>query len=732
VGAVVEPQGLTSRPLDERIERVARLMEPRSVAVVGASPNVTGIRLLDNLQSHKYQGRIYPVNPKYDEIAGLKCYPSVLDIPEQVDAVVIRVGAGSVAGILRECVEAKVGAALILVAGFGEDSRGEGKSRQAEIDEILADSEMIVCGPNSEGLLNLTAGIALTPNRSAAVESIRQSAAWLPDGTEDVDAAVRGGVAILSQSGGLAFSLLSRGVAAGVGFSHIVSVGNEIDLDIIDCAEYLITRPEVRVIGMYVEGFRRPERLITLALAARLAGKALVVGKAGVSTAGSAAALSHTGHLAGESMVNDAVFRRHGLIQVYDQEELLDVCAALDVNPPLTGKNVAVVSWSGGSAVWAADALEAAGFELPELESTTKDAIAPLLPEFASIQNPIDVTGASQVGLASITLKVAESPCIDALVVITTLNSTFSTERDGDDLARLAAEVDKPVLVYAYTDPTPTNRHRYRELGFAVYSSSTRCVRALSALHEFGAAQSRPPVPPIDVLPGVSPHAPRSATTERETSSLLAAAGFPIARQFLATTADEAELAAITIAGPVAMKLQAPSLTHKAAAGGVLLDRTAQDARAGYRSLVEGPGVGLADVEGVLVQQMVKSGVEMIVGIDNTSGFGPMVMLGFGGSGVEQTRDVAIECAPLTAADAATMLRSLRRGALFEGAVRGFPRVDTQALVAFVVKLSEWAVDHASDVLELDINPVVVHGSGVTIVDSLLVVRPNASLATSS
>jgi acyl-CoA synthetase (NDP forming) len=291
---------------------------------------------------------------------------------------------------------------VIMAAGFVEDERGEGKARQAELDEILRDSDLVVCGPNSEGYFNLSSGIALSLSQSVSADFLRKAATWVPQDEPDLARALAGGVAIVAQSGSLGFSIFSRGAVAGIGFSHVVSLGNEIDIDVLDCTEYLLSRPEVKVIGMYVEGLRRPERLAAIAEAARAAGKALVIGKAGSSKAGRVAALSHTGHLAGESMVYDAVFRRLGIIQVYDQEELLDVCAALATNDPIKGHGVAVVSWSGGSAVWTSDALERAGFTLPEVDLVRQGALAKLLPPFASIRNPVDITGASKVGLAKI------------------------------------------------------------------------------------------------------------------------------------------------------------------------------------------------------------------------------------------------------------------------------------------------------------------------------------------
>lgn len=712
-----------SKAVGSSPHRLTRLFEPRRIAVVGASPKGgMGAHLIGNLRSHGYTGEVVPVNPKYDEIDGQVCYHSVSEIPNEVDVAVLLVPADGVAAALRDCVTAGAASAIIMAAGFAEDARGRGKARQAEVDEALQGSDLVVLGPNSEGFINLCSGTALSLSHSVNADFLRQTATWLPPGAPDVAAELRGGVAIIAQSGGLGFSVFSRGVAAGVAFSHVISLGNEIDVDVLECAEYLLGIPEVKVIGMYVEGLGRPERLTAVAAAARRAGKALVIGKAGTSEAGRAATLSHTGHLAGEAPVYDAVFRRHGILQAYDQEELLDICAAVATSDPVLGDNVAIVSWSGGSAVWTSDALDRAGFELPELDQERRDALAEVLPPFANIRNPVDITGASNVGLAKVMRTVASAPYLDALVLITTLNSGWSMEKDGAELASLVAEATKPIIVYTYTEPLPENRKAYRDLGLPLYPSSNRSVRALKALRQLGAAHAAGEPRTFEDLPDSS-SSERRVLTERETSELLAAAGFPTAQQHLATTADEAVVAAAKIGYPVALKLQAPSIPHKAAAGGVLLSLVGDDAvRAGAQQLLVEVATGVPDVEGVLVQEMVPPGLEMLVGVDNTAGFGPIMMVGFGGSQVEALRDVAMECAPLSPEQASALIDSLRGAAILDGERYGHVHYDRAGLVDLLVRLSEWAVEHAAGLRELDVNPVVVRADGVTILDSLLVV----------
>lgn len=710
--------------------RAARLLEPTSIAVIGASADGPGTRFIDNIFSHGYRGSVFPVNPRYSEIAGLPCYPTIEDVPGPVDLAAIRVPAERVPAVLRGCVDAKVGSALILVAGFAEDERGVGKALQTEIDEILEGSDLVVCGPNSEGYLNLLLGISASPNRTVSTEYIRGIAPWIPAEKSDVTSAVRGGVAVLAQSGGLAFSVFSRGVALGIGFSHVISLGNELDIDVLDCVEYLITRPEVKVIGMYVEGFHRPERLGEVAEAARSAGKSLVIGKAGSSDAGKAAALSHTGHLAGEAAVYEAAFRRHGVIQVGDQEELLDICAALATAKPLAGSRVAIVSWSGGSAVWTADALDRSGFSLPELDPDRQEELGQILPPFASLRNPIDVTGASQVGVAGVMRIVGSSPDFDALILITTLNSNFALQKDGDDLAALVAEVAKPILVYSYTEPSPENIAAYGSLGLPLYPSSQRCVRALAALRATTAARSHEPRlagPSISISDQVPEN--RTVLSEAETTALLVQAGVPAPPHFLARSRSEAVRAAANMGGSVVLKVQAPSLAHKAAAGGLILGlQGASEIEEAFASLDGDAATKYADYQGILVQQMVSGGIEMLVGINNTSGVGPMIMLGIGGSNAERIDDTVMECCPLNRDDASRMISALRHGVILDSDIYSEARYDKKALVDLLVLVSDFAVHNQDLIAELDINPVIVKEDGLVMLDSLMVLKAQRKL----
>jgi acyl-CoA synthetase (NDP forming) len=687
------------------------------VAIIGASPrNVKALSVLKNLRDSTFSGDIYPVNPNYQEVDGLRCYPSVEAIDVPPDLAVLLVPADAVPLAAASCVRAGVGAAVIMSAGFGEDERGSGKERDTALRAALDGSDMVVCGPNSEGFVNVSRGITLSFSGSVNSTFLREAVSWAgPDA--DLQQSVQGGVAIVAQSGGLGFSVFGRGVEIGVGFSHVVSVGNELDLDVLECAEYLLAQPDVQVVAMYVEGFRRPERLRALAEAARVAGKSIVIGKAGGSESGSKAAMSHTGHLAGEARVNEVVFDSLGIVSVADQQEMLDVCAALAVCPPAAGDRVGVVSWSGGSAVWTADACERYGLQLPELDNAMREKLSAVLPEFANIRNPIDLTGAAKSTPGKILRSVADAANLDSFVLIVPLNHPGVLDGDRQDLSDLLAETGKAVVVYSYTTPHPGSRVTCRKLGIPIYESSTRAARALAALH-FVAGRQAPQVA-VDVA--VPRGDDRQLFSERATTELLRIAGLPTTRQELAVDAEQAVAAAERMDGPVALKLQAPSMPHKKLAGGLLLAVQGNDAvHAGYRELMD-LASAYPDVEGVLVQEMVPPGLEMLVGIDNNSGFGPMVMVGFGGSGVEELSDSSLRCAPVTAEQALDMIRGLRHGALLTEPLSVFPKYSLDALIDFVVRLSTYAVDHSAQLWELDINPLIVTEQGVRIIDSMMV-----------
>jgi acetate---CoA ligase (ADP-forming) len=469
---------------------------------------------------------------------------------------------------------------------------------------------------------------------------------------------------------------------------------------------------------------RDPERLAAVAARSVELGKQIVVAKVGRSEAARRAALSHTGHLAGEDRAYDAIFRRYGIVRVYDTEEMLDVAMALSWRGRRPGSRTAIVSYSGGSGVWMADAISHAGLDVPELSPSIQERLSEVLPSFAATANPVDITGASKVGPAGILALVADDPGIDALVLITTLRTAYLFEADRPALERISRELSKPVVLYGYTEPTAAHKAVLRELRLPFYSSPVRTARALAALVAAVPApefleESAPSVDVVDQLER-SP----AVLCEYEVKDLLAKLGLDTTDERLAHSARQAGEAGAAIGFPVALKVQSPDLPHKLAAGGVLLGLESPSAvEAGFAEITDRvsrnhPG---ATVHGLLVQEMVPSGLELIIGIDNTSGLGPMVLLGLGGSLAEVLQRTVMYPAPFGVATALSLLADIGADRLLRSA--GGPDVTMDRAATLLAAVSRLARDGAATIREMDLNPVVVdYATGrARVVDALAV-----------
>lgn len=705
------------------------LLWPRSVAVIGASPNPEIIRgrLLHIMRLREFPGRIYPVTRSQSEVQGLRAYPSISDVPEPVDLAVIVIPAAAVPEALEECGKRGVKAAIIITSGFAEERGALGPQRQARIREIAERHGILICGPNCEGLVNALVPLAAT--FSPSLEHVETSLA--PD--------VEGGrpIAVISQSGGISFSYLNRGRPRQLRFTYLVSSGNEANVEGFDYVEFMLDEGRTDIFLMYVEAIKSGAQFRAAASKAADAGKPLIVAKVGRSEAGRRAAASHTGSLAGADRAYDALFRRYGVIRCDEMDEMLDVAAAFAFCPLPRGRRVGLLSASGGGAVWMADALSASGLVLGELDPATTKEIDALIPSYGTSQNPVDLTAQSvrEVGYARVIDLLRRSPSVDAVVVVGSLASETLLTRDRDAIARVVAGSDKPILFCAYTLASPQAIQVLAGCGIPAYTSLGSCARALGALADYGEFQARwqrRRGAAVAADPKRDDVARRLASvdrplTEYEAKALLAAYGIARLPEAQATDEDGAVAAAARIGFPVALKVQSPDIVHKSDAGAVALGLDSEFAvRAAYRRVLASAksAAPAADVHGVLVQRMAPAGVEMILGVTRDPVFGPIVMAGLGGIHVEVLRDVAFAPAPLDADDARDLLAQLRGRRLLDG-VRGAPAADAEALVDVVVKLSRFAADHADAVAEIDLNPVIVHpvGQGVSIVDALIVPR---------
>jgi acyl-CoA synthetase (NDP forming) len=446
------------------------LLRPTSVAVIGASTNPEVISGLPQriLAQHEYAGAVYPVNPRHTEIDGVRCWPDIASVPGPVDVALIVVNAERVTAVVRECGEAGVRFVVIISSGFAEQF--DGTERDRGLRAVCADYPALrVVGPNAEGLINVVdrvpLGFSPTINYRRGLRTL-----------------LTGDVAVIAQSGGLGFALFNDGLARGLGFSHVISTGNELDLDVADLAEYLVDDPATRVLLLFVEGLDRPERLAAIADGAAARGKRIVLAKVGVSAEGSRAALAHTAHHTGTESWYARLVAEHGVLRAHDQEEMVDIALALSRTRQPTGRRIGIVTTSGGAGTWLADDVIAAGLDLPLLSDDLQTRLRTLIPAYGSPANPVDATAQvlGRGGLAPVLRMVADSGEVDALVQIATLADPDQMERERALLAEVAARI--PLVIYSYTRPAQASVDLLAELGIAYFTSGRRVAGALAAL----------------------------------------------------------------------------------------------------------------------------------------------------------------------------------------------------------------------------------------------------------
>ena len=701
--------------------RLATLLSPRSVAVIGASPDQLKIRgaLLHVLRKNGFPGRIVPINPSYRDIDGLSCFPTIAAAGEAVDLALIAIPAGGVLPALEECAAAGVRNAVVISSGFAEDDAAPA-DLQDQVGALARRTGMRVSGPNAEGFHNEIAHVSATFSPAVDRES------------DDHPTALTARVGIVAQSGGMGFALYNRGRALGLSFSTVVSTGNEADLTAADFLAHMAADPDTAAVLLFLESVRNPAAFAAAATAAAQAGKPMVAIKIGRSAVGKLAAASHTASMAGWDVGYDAMFRRHDIVVATELDEALAIVAALASNPRARGGRVGVVTVSGGAGAWSADALAAAGLELPELSEATQAAIRAFIPSYGSARNPVDLTagGAQGGGLLRAVELLSQDPGVDQIAVMSSLANPARVSLDGPGLAALLAERRKPVLFYSYTLPSARGRRVLAEAGAVICPSMAVLATAARAL--IGHDRSVP-VPAMALPEAVRRRLAGGTGTlaEHAAKAVLAACGAVVAPSRLVRQAAELAEAAASLGFPLAVKIQSAAIPHKTEADGVRLGIAGLPAlETAFAAVVanaarHAPG---ASIEGVLLEPMAPPGVEIIVGIVRDPTFGPVVMVGAGGVATELFNDTAYRLAPVDEAEAAAMIRDLRSAPLLEG-FRGARPADVPALAHLVALVSQIASAGRADVAELELNPVIVHpvGQGCTIADALLVLSPAAS-----
>ena len=689
------------------------LFQPRSIAIFGASEDVTKIggRPLQFLLKYGYRGAIYPINRKGGTVQSLQAYASVADLPEAPELAVMAVPPESVLEAIKDCARSGVRAAVILSSGFSE--MGEAGSRlQAEIGKVARSSGMRVVGPNCLGSI----GVA---EKSIATFSVALESAF----------PTAGHVGIVSQSGNLGSYTMRLAVDRGIGISRLLTTGNECDVDIADGIASLATDPATSVILCCMETCRDAGKLVRALAMAREAGKPIIVLKVGVSHAGSEAAASHTGALAGSDAVFDVVLRNGGAIRVPSIEQLLDVGHAVSVVGTARapkGKRAALVTASGGFGVLMADAASAQGLDLPKLSARAQERILSALP-YASPGNPVDMT--AQVSsrpelLVQVLSAVAEDPVCDAVILQSAYAFQMPRLRDVYIAALEQVRLDHPSRLILLCCKAPRDTiAQLNRMGFPTVETIDAACSTLAALVRLGTrgeqAATAATLSSTDALPQ------EAFANEASAKAALAQAGVPVLKEVTAASRDAALTAAREIGFPVVLKIVSPDIPHKTEVGGVVVGvRSEAQLATEYDSLLArvAQKAPEARIAGVLVAQMAQGGIELILGTKKDPVFGPVVMVGLGGIFAEVLRDVALQIAPVTEQQATQMLRSLRAFPLLDGA-RGRAKADVAAAARAVAALSQFAAQHADVVAEIDINPLVVmdQGQGAFALDALLV-----------
>ena len=691
------------------IDPIAALFDARSVAVVGASPDLETIngRTIKYLQRFGYQGRVIPITPRHREIGGLACHASVLDVDGNIDLAILSVAAARVPAIIDECAAKGIRSAIVYSSGYAETGPA-GRQAQEALRARAAERGVRLCGPNSMGCINLHNG--LTATFSAVLEKSHRA----------------GPLALVSQSGAYGAYIMAQARELGLGFGLFATTGNECDIGVGELVEHALKSEQTRAVLVYVEQIHDAA---SFARAARLAidvDKPIIAIKVGRGVAGARAAASHTGALAGSSAAYDGFFEQHGCVLVNSVEAMLDIAQLIQAGSRPRGSRIGVLSMSGGAAVLIGDAAEAAGLCVPELPEDAQARLRELIP-FAGVSNPIDATA------HLFNAPHAYKGFLDAIIGhdIDTLILFFGQMigyveglgmRVVRESAMARAATDKPMLMVGMPGDGEPARI-LAEAGIPVFTDPTRAVNAVAALARLAGFRQRdadilaetpaPIEPPVHAL-----------DSEHAAKVWLAARGLPVALGRLASGADDAVAAAEAIGYPVVVKIASPRISHKSDIGGVRLDlRSAAEVRQAYSEIALAAAQrGATCAIQVSVQPMVGPGVELLVGLKRDPTFGPMIVCASGGTLTEVMRDFSIRQAPVSVAEAHRMLASLRGFAVLQG-VRGSGPSDIEAAAAVISHVSRIGAAAASWLSELDVNPLIVlaNGQGVVVADARVV-----------
>ena len=706
-----------------------KILNAESVAIIGASRNETkrGYQTIRTLLDEKYEGRIYPVNPKEKSVLGIKCYKKVSDIKSSVDVALVATPAASLPAVLEDCGKIGVKGAVVLAGGFGETGQ-DGRQLESEMVAVARKHNIRLIGPNTSGMLNLHDRLNLV-------------------GLKDTP---RGDIALLTQSGNMALTLITEAkIKSRKGFSYYVGVGNEADIKFHEYLEFFRQDPKTKAILMYVEGLHNGREFVQQAQKTALE-KPIILLKSGRSSTGKKSAGSHTGALAGISEVANGAFKRAGIIVIENSDELFPVAETLSSLPPIKNNKVAILADGGGHATIAADLLTDLGIELPELGQKTQANLRKILPAAASVPNPVDVAGGTDTDpsifadCADIILK---DPGVGGLLIVGLFGGygirfaeslSLMEEDAAHRMGKMVKKRHKPIVLHSlYNHEKPHALELLRYYNIPVNDSLDISVKCISVLAEYGnhlnsyhpkhtfemnwGANARPEG---NQIIAAARKDGRRALLEHEAKQLLAAHGASVTDDRLVQSADEAVEFARSLDKDVVLKIVSPDILHKSDAGGVRIKlKTDKEIRSAFKEISKNARQynQKADIRGMLVSPMADGNVEVIIGTKYDDQFGPVIMYGLGGIMVEILKDVSFRVLPITRSAAQKMIEQTKSFPILNGA-RGNPKLDQKAIRRLLMLCSE-IVEAYPEIEEMDLNPVIVHEKGLSIVDARVILK---------
>jgi acyl-CoA synthetase (NDP forming) len=700
-------------------EQLKYLLSPKSAVIVGASADYSKFagKTVKYALKHQFPGKLYAVNPTRTVISGIPCFPSVKDLPEAVDTAFIQIAAKGVRGVIEQCIEKDIKSIIIHSANIDESSEKEKKTEE-RIKALAREAGIRIVGPNCAGIVNMTESIILSPILCYEIDDIP-----------------KGRIGLISQSGGVTGASVSRTADRGIGFSYVISTGNEMDLSVSEFAQYLLRDRNTDAIAIYIEGIRNIEAFREVAIEALKIGKPILVLKIGRTEVGAKAAASHTGALTGTDTIYDAFFKQYGITRVETLEDLFEVSALFCKAKPPKGKNVGVVTTTGGGATIMVEAAAQAGLQFPLPSDSAIAKATEFLPSFAAKSNPMDVTMSGMgTGFKKGLEVILDDDTFDMVVGVVGSSSQFAPELGVQPIVEAHKDAKKPLVTFCFPHAAEALR-LFEKNGIPSFRTPEACGRSLGYLVKYGEAlesynrnkdqkQTKDPASPYAQNAKKILANSGQILNEHDSKLVLSAYGISVTQEKLVGNVEEAKEAAKEIGYPVVMKVMSADIPHKTEAGVIRLGvQSEKELATFYEEILEKAKKFKADVkiDGILIQKMVEKGVELIIGMKRDVGFGPVLMFGLGGIFVEVFKDVSFRLPPLSLTDAQEMINEIKGSKLLRG-YRGTEPADMESIASTLMSVASLSLDLGEEIQELDINPLIVYpkGKGIIVVDALI------------